>query len=279
MDRGFYSEGNINALFQNHYKFLIAVQKSLKLAQTTLDEIRDTMRTRSSYNSQFKLYYYSRTVDWDYREMKKRSGTIKTGERRLYLHLYYNDQKVVDDKAALNTLLDTLEAELVAGNPDPEHEKLYKKYYEISTTPVRSITVTPKQDAIDQAEKNYGFFALISNDIRDPLEALGIYRSKDIIEKALGNLKERLNMRRTSVSSEQNLEGKLFVQLVALIYLSYINKTMSDHNLYKDSTMHELLDDLDVIEYFEQLGHRPHVGEITRKQADLYKSLGVEIPS
>lgn len=279
MDRGFYSEGNINALFQNHYKFLIAVQKSLKLAQTTLDEVRDTMRTRSSYNSQFKLYYYSRTVDWDYREMKKRSGTIKTGERRLYLHLYYNDQKVVDDKAALNTLLDTLEAELVAGNPDPEHEKLYKKYYEISTTPVRSITVTPKQDAIDQAEKNYGFFALISNDIRDPLEALGIYRSKDIIEKALGNLKERLNMRRTSVSSEQNLEGKLFVQFVALIYLSYINKTMSDHNLYKDSTMHELLDDLDVIEYFEQLGHRPHVGEITRKQADLYKSLGVEIPS
>ena len=71
--------------------------------------------------------------------------------------------------------------------------------------------MTPRQSAIDAAERNYGFFSLISNDIKDPLEALGIYRSKDVIEKAFGNLKERLNMRRTSVSSEENLEGKLFV--------------------------------------------------------------------
>ena len=48
----------------------------------------------------------------------------------------------------------------------------------------------------------------------------------DFTEKAFGNLKERLNMRRTLVSSEQSLDGKLFVEFIALIYLSHIKKHM-----------------------------------------------------
>jgi transposase len=111
------------------------------------------------------------------------------------------------------------------------------------------------------------------------MSALKIYRSKDMIEKAFGNLKERLNMRRTSVSSEENMEGKLFVQFVALIYLSYIKKTMSDHNLFKDYIMQELLDELDVIERFEQPGRRHRLSEITQKQKYLYQYLGVESPT
>jgi hypothetical protein len=104
--------------------------------------------------------------------------------------------------------------------------RLRLQYYEISRIPVRGISITPKQAVIDQTEKNYGYFALISNGVKDPLEALEIYRGKDVIEKAFGNLKERLNLRRTSVLSEENLEGKLFVQFVALIIISYINKAM-----------------------------------------------------
>jgi hypothetical protein len=279
MDRGFYSEDNINALFQHHYKFLIGVRKSLKLVQATLDEVRDSMLGRTSYSSRFRVNYHSRTVAWNHRRLNKSGETVEQGERRLYLHLYFNDQKAVDDKAAFNALLDGLEAELLSGNRDPEHGKLYTKYYDVSEAPVRGVVLIPRQEAIDAAERNYGYFALISNDIKDPLEALGIYRSKDVIEKAFGNLKERLNMRRTSVSSEENLEGKLFVQFVALTYLSYINKAMSENNLYKDYTMHELLDCLDLIESFEHPGHRAQVGEITKKQKELYDALGVEIPT
>ncbi len=122
---------------------------------------------------------------------------------------------------------------------------------------------TPKQDAITETEKNYGYFVLVANGEKDLLEALEIYRSKDFIEKAFGNHKEQLNMRRTFVSSEENLNGKLFVQFVALIFLSYIKKSMHDNNLFKDFTTQELLDEFDVIERFEQLGKkltsaRPH---------------------
>jgi transposase len=279
MDRGFYSEKNINALYEKHHKFLIGVKTSLKFVQNQLDEVRPSMVSRPHYSSKYGLYYQSFLTDWNYSETKKRSGETIKDTRRLYLHLFYNDQKATDDKIAFNKLLDGLETELLSGKKNPEHEKLYAKYYVINETPVRGLSLIPKQEAIEAAEKNYGYFALISNGIKDPLEALDIYRSKDLIEKAFGNLKERLNMRRTSVSSEENLEGKLFVQFVALIYLSYIKKAMSDHDLFKNYTMQEVLDELDIIECFEQPGRRRRIGEMTKKQMDLYKCLGMDVPT
>ena len=279
MDRGFYSEENINALYGKHYKFLMAAKISLKFVKRQLDEVRNSMLSRPHFSSKYSLNYSSHMIDWNYSKTKKRSGTLIKDTRRIYLHLYYNIQRATDDKIAFNKLLDRLEGELLSGKRNPEHEKLYAKYYEVKETPIRGVSLLPKQDAIDAAEKNYGYFSLISNGVKDPLDALQIYRSKDMIEKAFGNLKERLNMRRTSVSSEENLEGKLFIQFIALIYLSYIKKAMSDHDLFKNYTMQELLDELDVIESYEQPGRKQRIGEITKKQMNLYECLGVEVPS
>jgi transposase len=44
-----------------------------------------------------------------------------------------------------------------------------------------------------KATKNYGYFVLLSNEVKDPFEALSLYRSKDVVKKAFGNLKDRLN--------------------------------------------------------------------------------------
>lgn len=279
LDRGFYSTDNINALYKNHYKFLIAAKTSLKLVQEHLDQVRTKMLTRAHYSSKHRLHYYTFTTSWPYMETKKRSGETIYSKRRLYLHLFHNDQRAVDDKAAFNDLLDRLEYELLLGIQNPAREKLHNKYFEIKKTPVRGVKLTPKQEAIDAAEKNYGYFTLLSNEIKDPLEALEIYRGKDLIEKAFGNLKERLNLRRTAVSSEENLDGKLFVQFVALIYLAYIDMAMRDKGLYRDYTLQGLLDELDIIERFEQPGKPSHLGEMTKKQLELYRLLGVEPPA
>ena len=178
--------------------------------------------------------------------------------------------------ASFNTTLDTLEYELLSGKRCPEHEKQYERYYTVSETPVRGISIEAKQDVIDKTEENFGYFALLSNGIKDPLEALELYRAKDLIEKAFGNLKERLNMRRQYVSSEDSLDGKLFVQFVALIYLSRIQKTILDNNLYKAYTLRGLLDELDVIQRFDYPRKAPIYSEVTTKQAALFSAFGVK---
>ena len=98
---------------------------------------------------------------------------------------------------------------------------------------------------------------------------------RDVVEKAFWNVKERLNLRRTMTSSESSLEGKLFVEFVALIYLSYIQKKMDDKGLFGKYTMHELLDELDVIECFMEPGKAPIQGEVLKKQEQIYRDLEV----
>lgn len=92
---------------------------------------------------------------------------IQSARSLVYLHLYFDDQKAVDDKTVFNALLDTLEEEIMSNRRTPEHETLYQKYYDISTTPVRGTVIVPKQEAISTVEKDYGYFVLLSNDIKD----------------------------------------------------------------------------------------------------------------
>lgn len=153
MDRGFYIEGNINDLFEKHYKFLIGTKKSLQFVKGLLDDVRDSMKTLASYSSEYKINAYSRTIEWAYKAKRPRSEAIETGTRRAYLHLYFDDQKAVDDKAVLNALLDTLEEEIRTNRRTEEHKNLYTMYYDISTTPIRGTVLIPKQEAISAVEK------------------------------------------------------------------------------------------------------------------------------
>jgi len=279
MDRGFYSEANINDLYKHHLKFLIAGKISLKLVKNELDKGRDTIHNWTNYYQVYDLYACSCTIPWTYSQKRPYKGDILKGERRLYLHLYFNSARAVENEKNCNTLLCTLRAELESGKRNPEHETSYMKYFAIKTTPKRGIKLTAKQEVIDEVKKNYGYFVLLSNEIKDPMIALEVYRSKDLVEKAFGNLKERINFRRPSVSSDQNLDGKLFVVFISLIYLSYIKKIMQDKNLFKKVTMQELLDELDLIECFEQPGHKLRVGEITKKQVELFEAMEIKPPA
>ena len=194
----------------------------------------------------------------------------------MYLHLYFNPDKFSDDSKALNRKPDALKAELLSGRRVPEHEKDYRKYFEVKETPKRGISLSCKQEGMDSVRERYGFFVLISNEVKDPITTLCLYRMRDVIEKAFWNIKERLKLRRILISSESSLEGKLFVEFVALIYLSYIKKKMEEAGLFSRYTMQELLDELDVIECFQEPGKAPIQGEVLKRQEQIYRDLGVE---
>jgi transposase len=279
MDRGFYSEANVNDLYQNHLKFLIATKVSLTLVKSELDKVRDSIRTWTNYSQKYDLYAYSTKIDWAYSQDRPYKGDTLKEKRRMYLHLFFNSEKALEDEKNFNILLGTLQGELESGKKILEHEKQYAKYFDSKSTPIRGTKVTVKQEAIDEAKKNYGYFALLSNEIKEPVEALEIYRNKDLVEKAFGNLKERLNFSRTAVSSDKSLDGKLFVEFIALIYLSYLKKKMQDKNLFKKYTMLELLDEFDIIECFEYPGRDPRMGEVTKRQMTLYEAMDIASPT
>ena len=279
MDRGFYSEDNINGLFKDHIKFLIAARISLKFIKSNLDPIYETFRSFEHYSEKYDLYAQTVQSKWTYAEMRPNKGDTVNIEKRIYLHYYFNIDKAAEDEKAFDRKLIKLQRELESEKRVMENEKLYKNYFDIKSTPKRGTKVFVKQDIIQKEKRYYGYFVLMSNETMDAMTALEVYRNKDVVEKAFGNLKDRLNMRRTLVSSQQSLTGKMFTEFIALIYLSYIKKQMQEKNLFKTYTMQGLLDKVDVIECFEQPGQKLRVGEILEKQKQIYYDLGVEPPT
>ena len=203
---------------------------------------------------------------------------VYESERRIYVHIYYNGQRAEEEKTSFIKSLADCQVAVLEGSCSDAQQKMCDKYFQVKITPVRGSRLQYNEQAIQEHIRHFGYFALLSNEIKDPSEALYVYRNKDLIEKSFGNLKNRLNMRRPLVSSSENLEGKLFVQFLALMLISSIHKSMKDAKLYKNYSMQKLLDDLDVIERYELPGKRPHFSEITAKQKALYECFGAQPP-
>ncbi|MBK5263498.1 MAG: IS1634 family transposase [Peptostreptococcaceae bacterium] len=278
-DRGFYSRDNINALYKNHQKFIIGVKIGLKYVKEILEEERKNLQLWSNLQTQFGAYGVCKNIEWNYEQDRPYKGDILKTKRRAYLLLFYNPEKAAKDQSDMNEYLTSLHNDLIENTRKEYRMKDYEKYFEVTDSPKRGMKIKPKEEAMRKVASNYGYFALLSNEVKDPFDALSLYRSKDIVEKGFGNLKERLNFRRMQVSSELALNGKLFVEFVALIYLSYVKKKMQDANLFEKWTLQGLLDELDTIELFEAPEHGRLMGEVTKKQENIYKALGVKPPS
>lgn len=63
-----------------------------------------------------------------------------------------------------------------------------------------------------------------------------------------------VTFRQLLVSSKKRLDGKIFVEFIALLLISYLNQKMKGTDLYKNYTMLQLWDKNDVIECLEALG-------------------------
>lgn len=279
MDRGFYSEANINALYHQHRKFLISAKMSLNYVKAELEPIYDTFTDFEHYDSEYELYAHTISTQWQYRHERPYKQDVISEPRRLYIHYYYNIERAAEEEKQLDKKLIALRQELLEDRPLKAHESLYAKYFMVNRTPKRGVSVTVKADVVAKQKRYYGFFALLSNEKMSAREALQTYRNKDVVEKAFGNLKERLNLRRLLVSSEQALEGKLFVAFIALIYLSHIKKQMQTGNLFKTYTISTLLDKLDLIECYEAPGSKLRVAEVLDKQKAIYEAMEVKPPS
>ena len=279
MDRGFYSEDNINGLYREHVKFLVGVKLSLKFIKKNLDVIYDDIRMFTNYDESIETYGYTVQTEWDYTQERPYKGDVIKDKRRIYIHYFYSIEKGAEDEQAFDKRIAGLCKELLEDKPVESHRKAYEQFFEVKTTPKRGRQVYYKEDAIKEARKYLGYFALITNETMDAFTALHLYRMKDVVEKAFGNIKERLNMRRLLVSSEKGLDGKIFTEFVALILISHLDHKMKESGLYNNYTMQSLLDKLDVLECFEDANHSLRIGEMLVKQAEIYEALGIEAPT
>ncbi len=88
---------------------------------------------------------------------------------------------------------------------------------------------------------------MLTNSIKAPIEAMQIYRDKDVVEKCFDDLKNQLDMKRLRMHSSATVGGRLFVQFIALIYISALRREMRKSTLIERYTVRELLQEMDTL--------------------------------
>jgi hypothetical protein len=196
-----------------------------------------------------------------------------------YLHLYWSKEREANEITKLMKRLADMRHQLASGDL-PASLQAIERYFTLTRNARGKIkSFTENTEAIKEAMSHCGFFALITSDQHlTSREVLSIYRHKDRVEKAINNIKDRLASRRTRCSKDENFNGKVFVQFVGLAIVSHIRKVMKEAELYKKYSYRQLLDEVDVIEYFEYPGKAGLWGEITMKQAEMLRAFDVELP-
>jgi transposase len=267
LDKGFYSKKNVDELVNSSHKFLIAVPLNNKWLQKAIDDVYETIHGPEGYCKLDDeiLYVHTRIYLWG-------------GKRhRCYLHLYYNAKARAEAIDQFNEDLLIYKEELEKGKLNSKHQDAYDSFFIITHTLKRGMRVTYNMEAVKQHINRYcGFQAILSNRIKDPVEALRIYRDKDVVEKSFDDLKNQLDMKRLRMHSSRATDGRLLVQFVALILMSALRKEMRKSQLIKNYTVRELLKEMETLTKITYTGRYGHIlTEVTKTQQEILTKLNI----
>lgn len=270
MDKGFYSKKNIDKLLDSRAKFTVSVPLNNKWVQLAIDEIYTVIHGPEGYRKvdEETLYVHSRLYPWG------------KDNRRCYLHLYYNARKRANAVDLFNEKLVQYKEELESGQLISTHKEAYDEFFIVKTSSKRGIKVSYNNEAVSQYISRYaGFQAILTNNIKDPVKALQIYRDKDVVEKCFNDLKNQLDMKRLRMHSSATADGRLFVQFIALIYISALRKEMRKSVLIERYTVRELLEEMETLTKITYSGKYGQIlTEVTKPQREILEHLAIELP-
>ena len=211
-DRGYSSIMNLQSLFNTDVSFVAGVPIVEKGLKDKFAKFREALCDLAFYNSEYDVYCRTIKEDW---KQNTEGGSI---DRTCFVHLYRLPEialsqqkqllKKVDkalDKKRSGRVVDRDDWNFVARfitERKEEHDGKEKKIWEKNLEALRSW------------ERTAGCFVIRSDWLEDPIEALRIYRRRNIVEVAFRQFKV-LNGGNRLYATQTSYMGKLMVHTIA----------------------------------------------------------------
>jgi transposase len=235
-DNGYYSNNNLSDMFGAHFGFISLAKTSLKWIRPEIDANRQTIdRVSSACPFDPQAHGVTVTLMRDFVRIRKygnnkanlKKGDEETFRRRVYLHIFYNALRKVDEDNSFEQDLMSIKKMLEEGTPLAElseaAQEKTKKYLTIKTWG-KTKQIGYNEKACTKAKQYHGFFTLVSNSEKDTFSALSKYRKREYIENYFKSAKQHVDSTRLRVWDADTLRGRMFVQFVALCYYEYFSE-------------------------------------------------------
>ena len=271
LDRGFFSQGNLEELVREDLSFVIPASMALKQVKEILTEAQRDLESPQYLQKYQEDPIFVKPIVFSV------NGTEITGfcyydlkreqnERNLfYVHLHDLKQKLESLKVPRWRRPDDVFKEC-AGT--------FANYFSWRVEGDRFI-VEIRNNAVAQRINRMGKQIILSRSPLDWRECLTVYRERDCIEKAFRTLKQDIQVMPLNVKKESTLRGFLFVTFLSLILRMRLLKLMKDASLLDEYTLEGLLMELSKIKKVQLATGETITTEISKKQRTILDALGL----
>ena len=232
-DVGFASVGNLGAILHSGNHVLTKVKVCWRWVRDQVDahlgELDDLGRimdhdvlVRGTTVALTREFPFKRTYGSKAKGLK--AGDTDHVRRRVYLHIYRDQARRDEHDRALWRELKEVESLIVAGTPLDEHaEEVRDRYLDVRRRG-KKVAVTWRKEAVDEACRLNGVFALASDKVSDANQALEIYRKREWIEDFNERFKQDAGGHTARTGDPENLNGRLLTQFLAMCYIEHLHE-------------------------------------------------------
>jgi transposase len=289
MDRGFYSQDNVNYMIaKKDLKFILGVpftnnyaKELVNMSINNIDIIDDYITTTNNKDRIRGITQFALWTDQFERFLSFNELKLYNKQNILALHVYFNHNKQLREIDEFTEEIDKLKIDLI------EKGKLFYIKNQIKCDKFLIITfdkhnknkiinIQTNKIAIQEYIKYFGYSILMSNDIFDKKECYLSYVQKDVAEKSFNIFKQHLGLDKPYVYSSKRMINKTFLIFLAQILYCFISKVMFNKNLFKSFSIHKLLLRLNKI-IFIQINNKNIVRSVTKVQNDIFTAFDIPV--
>jgi len=280
LDRGYYSNGNLQEMLDENIDFTIGVPLHIAKAKEIIkSNHKYLLSTKNSFLYNGKRM---RSIDCIFNVETQNKNT-----RELNGTLFYSPDKHELSAAHFEKVI--LELEAKANKNEFKIADDAKKWISDNVTNklasylgVKKIEqqwrVARKPNIMNKTIQNFGLFLVVSslNKISSE-QTLNNYRCRDIAEKIFDIVKNDVGEKRLKTGKSKSVHGRLFIAFIATILRAAFQSKLKKANLLDKYSVNEAIALLSKIKQIELNNEIVRVGEIPKKSRIIQETIGFEM--
>ena len=274
LDRGYFSKQNIEHMDKCGYSFIIMVKGMADLVSELILSNKGSFENKRSCDMD-GFGVYGKTV---------KGRLYESDQKERYFHIYHSISKEASERIRFEEKLKTMKTYMMA-HRDEEFTfgPMYKKYFYLHYDKENKIFLLPEENtqATERELDLCGYFVIITSDKMTAKEALHIYKSRDMSEKAFRGDKTYLGDKSLRVHSTESTSAKIFIEFVAMIIRNKMYTCLFDEmkRLNKKSnymTVPAAIKELEKIELTRQADNVYRLDHaVTKTQKNILNAFGL----
>lgn len=275
LDRGYFSKENLRFLDANGFAFVIMVKGIQDFINSQVRKQKGTFE--NDWGKQISEFgVYGTTV----KEFVYSSDTKKR-----YIHIYYSAAKAAGERTRFEEKIQEMQKFLDRHrDEDREFGKAFEHYFYLHRNEKNNhlVYAEPKLDVIRAELDMCGYFAIITSEKMGAKEAIELYKSRDVSEKAFRADKSFLGNDCLRVASDEAADNKILIGFIALIirckiYSLLKNKAKEMTRKPNYLTVPAAIRELEKIEITRQLDKVYRLDHaVTKTQRTILSAFGIE---